>query len=283
MPAAWVPPPPTHHLRVFVVSLVLVAVCLVGFLFGVRLEDVVPASGRITSLDIHEVRARAAGLVEPGWYEGEGEQLPSVPGARFHRLQPGDVVWPGQPVAIVHDQAVRLQLQRLEDEIARHGRQGEAVDKLRRELGGLQQRLRQGVLRAPDTADCWLVLEVAVTPLEKVDAGDLLAALAPADARTRQPNRLVARLDVAEKHWGGVAVGQTVRLWSNVSNPRLHGAAEAVIERLEPLGEPDAGGERHFHAIAPIIGSPIPLPLGSGFQADIVQGRKLVYRIILEN
>lgn len=282
MPAAWVPPP-THHLRVFVVSLALVAVCLVGFLFGVRLEDVVPASGRITSLDIHEVRARGTGLVEPGWYEGEVEQLPSVPGARFHRLQPGDVVWPGQPVAIVQDQAVRLQLQRLEDEIARLGGQGEAVEKLRRELGGLQQRLRQGVLRAPDTADCWLVLEVAVTPLEKVEAGDLLATLAPADPHTRQPTRLVARLDVAEKHWGGVAVGQRVRLASNASNPRLHGTAEAVIERLEPLGEPDADGTRHFHAIAPITGSPMPLPLGSGFQAEIVLGRKLVYRIILEN
>ncbi|MBL8793271.1 MAG: HlyD family secretion protein, partial [Planctomycetia bacterium] len=229
MAAAWVPPPPSYHLRVFAVSLALVAVCLVGFLFGVRLENVVPATGRITCLDIHEVRAPAAGLVEPGWYEGDGEQLPSVPGARFHRLQPGDVVRPGQPLAIVRAEAIRVQVQRLEDEIARLGGQGEAVEKLKRELGGLRQRWRQGVLRAPDTADSWLVLEVPVTPLEKVEPGDLLATLAPADPQTRQPTRLVARLDVAEKHWGGVAVGQTVRLWSNVSNPRLHGAADAVI------------------------------------------------------
>ena len=71
MSTAWVPPHPTYHLRVFALSLGVMVLCLVGLLFGVTMEAVAPATGIITARDLREVRARQAGLVEPGWYEGE--------------------------------------------------------------------------------------------------------------------------------------------------------------------------------------------------------------------
>ena len=40
---------PTHHLRVFIISLAIIALALTGVLFGVRVEAVVPASGTITA------------------------------------------------------------------------------------------------------------------------------------------------------------------------------------------------------------------------------------------
>jgi hypothetical protein len=93
----------------------------------------------------------------------------------------------------------------------------------------------------------------------------------------------MARLDVEEKHWGAIAIGQPVRLHSGVHNHRLHGVAEGRIERLEPYGEATGHGERRFHALAAVTATPFALPLGSSFQAEVVVGRKLVYRVILEH
>src|SRR5262245_14918431 len=133
------PPRPARHLQVFAVSLLLIVALLVGLLFGVRMEALAPATGVVTARDLHEVRARRAGLVDPGWYDaalrrpagpplaarldhvGDGFTDPSAGPAKvvsqfrladggnesvaepgeFHRLQPGDVLWPGQVVATV--------------------------------------------------------------------------------------------------------------------------------------------------------------------------------------
>ena len=81
MSAPWVPPRPTYHLRMFVLSLVLVVLCLAGFLFGVRLEAVAPATGIVLARDQQDVRAPLAGLVQLG-YAGKG--------GRSHCLEPGD-------------------------------------------------------------------------------------------------------------------------------------------------------------------------------------------------
>ena len=59
-------------------------------------------------------------------------------------------------------------------------------------------------------------------------------------------------------------------------------SVEKHIERLEPLGEPTANGERRFRAVAAITEAPFALRVGSSFKAEIVIGRKQVYRIILE-
>lgn len=278
MSTSWVPPRPLFHLRVFAVSLAVIVLALVGFLFGVQMEAVAPATGVITSRQLHEVRAPRAGLIEPGWYEGEVARTGGPPlharcdgqgegttriglgkteGAhvpreslRFHRLQPGDELWPGQVVASVCGTDGRFQ--------------------------------PESVLRVPSSGDLWLVVQVRVAPLQAVQAGDLLATLVPIDPETHQPADLIARLDLAEKHAGDVAAGQHVRLYSTMHNHRLHGNAEARVERLEPAADVGDDGQRRFIALAPVTHAPFSLPLGSTFKAEVVLGRKPVYRIILE-
>jgi hypothetical protein len=309
---------PTYHLRTFVISLAIIVLCLIGILFGVQLEAVVPATGTITTRGLYEVRAGLSGLVEPGWYNGqvqlgseiiqtrldadgnglstgtesgkvrpvqqgyvvEGENRIPIAGRAFHRLQPGDVLWPGQPLATVRDESLRLELLRIEDRI-KDAKEDTAP--LLRERDRLRDYHAKGIVHAPDSTACWLVLEVKAGPLQKVNAGDIIATIVPADPATHQPADLMARLEVEEKHWAGVAAGAKVRLASSVYNPRHHGHAEATIERLEPQGKVMASGERRFHALAPITQAPFAMPLGSSVQAEIVVGKKLIYRIILEH
>ncbi|MCI0464982.1 MAG: HlyD family secretion protein [Gemmataceae bacterium] len=309
-------PRPTYHLRVFAVCLAAVVLCLAGFLFGVHLEAVTPATGIITARDQEEIRARRNGLVEPGWYEGDllrtdGSRLavrldshgngrgdPTQERAatvqhyrladgsggvrreelRFHRLQPGDELWPGQVVATVYP----------------HKEQDKKKDrhKASEDPGASfpfflfpapSQPVMQAVVRVPETAACWLILDVRVAPFQAVQAGEVIATVVPVDPQTHQPRDLMARLDVDEKHFGDVVAGQTVRLYSSMFNHRLHGYAEARIERLEPLGEATPDGGRRFHVVAPVTSAPFAMPLGSSFKAEIVVGRKRVYRIILEH
>ena len=73
-----------------------------------------------------------------------------------------------------------------------------------------------------------------------------------------------------------------MRIYSTMYNQRLHGHAEGRIERLEPLAEALPSGERRFRAVAVITAAPFALRVGSSFKAEIVIGRKQVYRIILE-
>src|SRR5262249_33612079 len=70
MSTAWVPPRPTYHLRIFAICLVLVLLCLLGFLFAVRREAVVPATGIIRARHQEEIRSKTSGIVELGWWEG---------------------------------------------------------------------------------------------------------------------------------------------------------------------------------------------------------------------
>jgi hypothetical protein len=278
--------PRTYYLRIFLICLLVVVVCLVGFLFGVRMEAVVPATGIIQARAQQDFRSPLTGLVEPGWHEaevpsgsatlrvrldsqGNGTTDPRTGPAlpvrswklsdgrgldqltlRFHRLQPGDELWPGQVLAEVRT-----------DELLP----------------------RRAILRVPDTGDLWLALRVRVDRGQRTTAGDILATLAPLDPATRRPRHLIAHLDIDEKHLGDIAPGQTVRIYSTMFNPRHHGHATAVIDRIEPWGKA-AGATRQFHALAPLEDSPdLSLPLGSTFKAEIIVGRKPMYRIILEH
>ena len=279
MSTAFVPPRRSYHLRVFAVSLVIVVIALIAFLFAVRLEAIMPATGVIAARGQEEVRAPAAGLVEPGWFEGTlGKELRvrldaqgngvtdpaqgtrqtiseyKLPDGRvvakdqltFHKLAAGDELWPGQPFAQLRsDKTVRA-------------------------------------VTVPDQNNHWLVLKVYPEGGQAVAAGDPIALLAPLDLATHQPKEFIAQLDVHEKHMGELAPGQAVRLYSSMYNQRLHGHAEGVIERLEPQGEPVPGGERRFRAIAAVKSAPFTLRPGSSVKAEIVVGRKQVYRIILE-
>jgi hypothetical protein len=320
MAGEWVPPRRTYHLRIFFICLAIVALCLTGFLFAVRLEAVVPASGVVTAQDIEEVRTLQPGLVELGWFEGsvsrpgaeplrvrldaQGEgvsdpdQGPSLPiprselseagrqgpvqNLRRHRLQPGDELWPGQVLAWIRMEEARARLAALEEQL-KEGDQPAARASLLRERDRLRERLAQAVLRVPPSADRWLVLEVHVSPLQAVQAGDRIATIVPVDPRTHQPRNLVALLDVEEKYWGDLKPGQNVRLYSTVFNHRLFGCAEAQLAQLEPWARPNGQDTRVMKARAPIVQAPYDLPLGSTFKAEIVVGPKLVYRIILEH
>ncbi len=233
MSAAWVPPRPTYHLRIFAISLVLIVLFLVALLFAVEIEAVAPATGIITARDLREVRAPVGGLVE-------------------HRLRPGDELPSGETLATISSEDPRLQL-------------------------------TPTVLRTPKEDGPWLVLEVPAATGQAVRPGDVVVTIVPVDPQTHQPRDLVARLAVEEKYWGSLAAGQPVRLRSAVHNHRVHGNAEARIERLEPYGDAGVNGTRRFHALAPVTAAPFPLPLGSSFHAEIVVGRKLVYRVILEH
>lgn len=322
MSASWLPPRPAYHLRVFAGSLLLVVLGLLGLLFGVRMEALAPASGIIVARDLLETRALVDGLIEPGWYEGEialpgeapfharldqagnggtdpgrrpvltfhhfqlvdGSQELRREALRFHRLLAGDILWPGQVAAGVRTDGVRLQLAQLEERLAllESGGQRELAQSVRVQRDGLRERVQEAVMHAPTSAESWLVLEVHVAPLQAVAAGDPIATLVPLEPATHRPRDLVARIEVDEKHGADLAPGQTVCLYSAVYNHRLHGRAEAVIERIEPWAIPGADGSRRFRIHAPITKAPFQLPLGSSFKAEVLVGRKPVYRIILE-
>lgn len=324
MSTSWVPPPSSYHLRIFAISLLLVAVALLGFLFGVQIEAVTPATGILVAPEQWEVRAALGGLVEPGWYEGElihlgeppvrvrlnglgdgitdpaqpplqvisqyrlpdGSQFLRRESLHFHRLQPGDLLWPGQPVALVNAMEDRLLLAQLEEhlwELAERGGATSRADAVRVRRDLLREHLHEAALRVPRGTDPWLTLAVDVSPRQAVRPGDRIATLVPVEAATGRPRRLVAQLDVTEDRAADLAPGQFVRLYSTMYNHRLYGIGEAHIERVEPQAQPLETGRRGFQVHAPVAAAPFPLPVGSSCKADIVVGRKPVYRVILEH
>src|SRR5262245_59850493 len=318
MSTAWVPPRRAYHLRVFAISLILVLVCLIAFLVGVRMEAIVPATGVIAARGQQDLRAPFAGLVELSWYEGEvpedgtpvrvrvdkyGDGIadpgrgagrtvrkyrldhgPDVPAdkLRFHALAPGDELWPGQILARVEPAQLDVELSRLKARRADLESAGKPAGKVQVHIQTLREQLAKAAVTVPDQAKHWLVLKVHAEERQAVAAGEPIALIAPLDAATHQPKELTAILDVHEKYTGELSVGQHVRIYSTMYNQRLHGHAEGRIERLDPLGELAANGERRFRAVAAITDAPYLLRVGSSFKAEIVVGRKQVYRIILE-
>jgi hypothetical protein len=319
MTTAWAPPRPGYHLRVFVVSLLLVVAALVAFLFGVRMEATVPATGVIRPRDQQEVRAALGGLLELGWYEGEltapggrplrlrvdgrgdgtteraGEGGQAVrayrlsdgrsiaPTAlRFHKLQASDEVWPGQVLARVCADESERRLKILEGRVRDLEAQGLPAQEARAERDALRALLAGATLRAPRGQELWSVLKVHVEAGAAVRPGDAVALLAPLDPTTREPLEPVVLLEVSDRHRADLEVNQAVRLYPAMYNQRLHGHADAVIERIEPRGEPGPGGERRFGVVARVTHTPFALRPGAACRAELVVGRKQVYRLILE-
>jgi hypothetical protein len=140
------------------------------------------------------------------------------------------------------------------------------------------------VIRVPDTGDLWLTLEAPRARGQRIRAGDVIATLAPLDPKTHLPCHLVAHLEIDEKHCGDIAPRQTVRLSSTMYKEHHYGLATATIKRIEPWGKAAPDGSRRFHALASLQETrDLNLPVGSTFKAEIVVGRKLMYRIILEH
>src|SRR5262249_37294509 len=137
---------------------------------------------------------------------------------RFHRVQPGDELWPGQVVATVHS--------------SKQPGEG-AKEKPKAPEDPLSSwpylffptpsaAVLQAVVPGPEAAEQWLVLDVRVAPFQAVQAGEVIATVVPVDPKTHQPRELLARLALDEKHFGDVVVGQTVHLYSSMFNHRLH-------------------------------------------------------------
>jgi hypothetical protein len=74
-----------------------------------------------------------------------------------------------------------------------------------------------------------------------------------------------------------------VRLSSGVFNHRLYGTVAGHVEKVQPRGRPGPAGQRCFTVQASLDGCALPLPLGSSCKAEIVLGKKLIYRMILEH
>ncbi|GIW81779.1 MAG: hypothetical protein KatS3mg105_3586 [Gemmatales bacterium] len=282
------PPGRSYYLLVTSVSFGTLFACMGGILFGVQLEVVAPARGTITARDMQDIRTPVAGLVQPGWYEGELAQASSGQKERFrvdsqgngiaeahrgkglaihayqvedgrridpntchfHRLSVGDILWPGQVLA---------------------------------EVSSLAGNKEPKVLLVPESAPCWVTVKVKRQMGQAVDAGGAVATIVPVDRINHQVIGAIARLEVEERHFGAIHPEQRVRLRSRMFNHRVYGEAEAKVEQLEPLGEECEPGKRRFFVVAPILRSPFPLVLGSSFDAEIVVGRKSVYRVILEH
>ncbi len=320
MSSSWVPPRPTYHLRIFVICLLLVVVSLIAFLFGVRLEAVVPATGVLRSRQQQEVRSLVAGLVELGWYEaevtatsgskiwarldghGNGLVEPThapaerirdqrLPDGReiasallhFHQLQEGDILWPGQPLGHIHAEAWQGQLLRLQARLQDLQSHGGSTRETLAQINHLREQLAKTAVKAPDDKNHWQVLKIQAGLMAAVKPGSPLVVVAPIDPQTLHPRDLVFELEIQEKYVSDVQPGQPLRLVSNMYNQRLYGHAEAVLEKIGPLGEMGGNGERLFRAQAAVVGAPFPLKLGSGFKAEIVVGHKPVYNIILEH
>jgi len=310
---------PTSYLRVFLFSVTLVLLSLGGFLFGVRMEAVVPATGIFKARDQQEVRALVPGLIEPGWQEAEVARISGKPlrarldangngltepsegkslaihgyvmtdesgkaaPLHFHKLQAGDVLWPGQALARVRSDELRLELSRVEERLIELHSLGQSDEAALRRRDLLRSQLAQTVVRAPAGRLPWLVLKVHVEALAAVRAGAAVALIAPCDPVTHEPHDVIAELTINEGQGADLEAGQVVRLYSTAFNHRLYGHAEGNLERVDPWADGGAGDERSYRAVAAVTEAPFPLHLGSSFRAEIVTGRKPVYRIILEH
>ena len=275
MATAWIPPRRSYHLRVFAICLALVVVALLSFLFGVQLEAIRPASGVMESANTLELRAPVSGLIELSPREDSTGPAP-------RKLETGDLLKPGDPIAHIARDETNLAIRKLEARIKDHESAGKPVEESRAQLGYYREQLTKGRIDAPKEGH-WLVARLAVAHHQAVKAGDLIARLVPADASTGKPSEVLAELQIAESHAADVTPGQPVRLYSSMYAQRLHGHADGRIERIEPIGEPGPKAERIFRAKAIITSAPFPLHLGSSVRAEIVVGKKQVYKIIFEH
>ena len=70
---------------------------------------------------------------------------------------------------------------------------------------------------------------------------------------------------------------------SNLFNERTHEKLEATVECIEPLAAVGDDGKRRFTVVAVLEPTSDRLLLGSSVKAEIMLGKKRVYRIILEH
>ena len=262
--------------------LLLLFAFLVLLLFAVRMEAIAPAQGIISARDVHEARTPFAGLIEPGWYDGElsfpggmaipvrldamgnGMSDPSGPARevvgyrtedgrprgtvnaesiRFHRLQPGDELWGGQVLASLRVEESKTT--GIAGGNRRFVHSGDAAQPAPPAPGWLRNWLSQAVLgRLPTGSPRWQVIATSVKPLQSLAAGDLVAIIVPWDQQSRRaPHDLVVQLKLEERHLPDVAPGQACGSSAMPFNQRLESGAGGH-QRIEPWGEVGADGRK---------------------------------------
>jgi hypothetical protein len=234
-------PRPPRHLHIFGISLTIIVLALVGFLFGVRMEAMAPATGVIISGKMVQLRAPRAGRVRYSSPFQVSDSTTAQPPTAGSYLDSGI-------------------------EFAQVGDGNDAA-----------------MIVVPELSTKWLIVELPVADGERVQKGDIVASLVPVDSETHAVIEPMIRIDIDERQFGGVAVGQEVRLYSNMYHHRTHGVAKGVIDRLEPMAVEGPYGTRTFHGWVKVTEAPYPLKLGASVKAEIITGRKRTYQIILEH
>ncbi len=276
------PPGRTFYVRTFVISLVIVFGGLATFLFAVRMESTVAGKGIIRSRQEVTLRANAPGVVQLGWYEGKVTKT-QTPALSYRVDVKGNGLAKtadGNFLIVKHDKTPNSKLP-TDDRVFRALKAGDFV--WPGQVMAAVPKFQEEPLTAPTSPDLWLVQQVHVEHLSAIKAGDKVVTLVPVDGETKQPIDLVADVTFDEEHAAEVAQGQTVRLYSNMYNARLHGKAEGVVRWIHPWISESGTDGRHIRVQIEMTQSPFPLRLGAGVVAKVVVGRKPVYRIILEH
>ena len=136
---------------------------------------------------------------------------------------------------------------------------------------------------APTASLGWQVLKVGCEPGQAVSPATFWPGWRRSIRAHARPLAWTAQINVLEKNAAGLEVGQEVRLTSVMYNQRLHGHAEGVVEKIEPLAEPAENGERGFQVHVKITHAPFAIQHGMTVKAEIILGHKRVCRIILEH
>jgi hypothetical protein len=218
------------HLHVFGISLLVMLVTLMFFLFAVSMEAIVPGTGVVMSRGAVELRAQDSGTWEP-----------------IAEALIGSEIGGGTMLGYVRNGSASFEVQ------------------------------------APVSRKRWVVLETPASPGQRVVAGNALVSLAPLEDEGDRIADIYLRVEIEEKSFGDVRVGQDVRLQSNMHTYRAFGHATGKIDRLEPMGEAGNNGNRRFHAWVRVESSPFPMLIGGSVKAEVIVGQKRTYQIILEH
>jgi multidrug resistance efflux pump len=135
----------------------------------------------------------------------------------------------------------------------------------------VQAELDRYVLRAPEPG---VVVALPKDDGEAVQRGELVAIIALDD-------QCCIRLRIDEDQFREVSVGQSIRFYSAMYPYREHGHATGKIDLIQPWARQE-GGRIYYEAIASVTSTPFELKLGSSVSADIILGRKPLYRMVFD-
>lgn len=237
-------PKPYRHLQIFSVCLGLLVVVLGVFLFAVKIEQTAIGNGVVYGGGAREIFAPVTGRIRIS----TGEDL-----MYFPDLRPGTIGSDSQRLL----------------EIEPSARKSPIV------VYPIDSGARQDLP--------FMIAESDIHPGDLVQAGQKLATIIPLRSGEGDLLLPMVRAEFNEKQFGGVKVGQSVRVRSNMFLSRTHGHAEGIISSVRPTSVAGQSGGRKFVAEVTVNRSPFPLLHGSSVEVEVILGRKETFRVILEH